>query len=308
MNRTERGCSALPLVLLVVSATSCLRVRHVQVTPSGELRADVSTRSACNADLQDLERITEQLLPEVEVAAGARFRHEPRVRVASSAVFADALAAKFAADTPEATKTDPRRKEASDAWARRFAPFLIGFYSAQEDVVYFAPSQIESVMKMLGGSDGECEDVVRLVLAHDLTHALQQQRVDVAALHASCETEQGYGRLQTRIEGHASIVQTLVARKLGLGEEVLDLSLRATMGAVASEDRAHDRALSLLWEQHRSVVAATEVWQRIVSACGQRVVWNALQASCAQRSLFDACSETPACTACELRPETVTVH
>ena len=126
---------------------------------------------------QALEALVDTLVPEIERHAGRAFVRHPEVRLTEDPDFVTRVAeeqawilARVIPDTPE-----DYRAELAERSARALQVGVLGKYGMLDKVVYLHKDAL------LGASDPEdgqplpTSEVLTLVLAHELTHALQDQ-------------------------------------------------------------------------------------------------------------------------------------
>jgi hypothetical protein len=154
---------------------------------------------------------------------------------------------------------------------------MFGKYGFEDRVVYVAPDGIDSTLRLLGQRRELGHEVLRLVLAHELVHALQDQHAAIVELARSLGDEEAHHVFFTCIEGHATLVQQRVGAELGLVEaqrawkamQRLE-SLREAVGAGIHEVLNRP---TRQWEE-LSYLQAAERLGRVAAAEGDEAVWR----------------------------------
>jgi hypothetical protein len=148
----------------------------------------------------------------VEQAAGRRFERLPTVSVVDPDTLARVVYAEQLHLLARRKGLAPGQAEAHaarSADAMRHAAF--GKYGFLDGHLYVDPAGIRAALP--GASDQLLAAVLDLVLAHELTHALQDQELDLARLAQDRVGDEGIA-VVCALEGHAAWVQMEVAREL----------------------------------------------------------------------------------------------
>jgi len=165
-----------------------------------------------------LEAVAAEVIPLVEKHAGRSFLSAPAVARAEGAAFAEVVAAEnqliydrvFAA-SPEAVR---RRLAQSSAAAAPFA--VLGKYGIQTDTLYMSPEPLKAAAAQMKGD--RLADVVKVIMAHELTHALQDQHTPFEGLLAEVRDQDHLHAASGSWEGFATWVEQQVAAELGLSD------------------------------------------------------------------------------------------
>lgn len=164
-----------------------------------------------------LRELVEKAVPAVERAAGLRFKEAPLVRISTRAEVEKALVEELIPQmkvlAPEATPDEAR--EAARQAARTHGEILIGKFAWKDRVVHVIPSTLERLAEKL--SRPEIRDVrtLRVVITHELVHALDQQAFDAIRRLGQVKTSTELEILNALIEGHAQHVTRLIYEKAG---------------------------------------------------------------------------------------------
>ncbi|HWB40682.1 MAG TPA: hypothetical protein VG500_05465 [Gemmatimonadales bacterium] len=150
----------------------------------------------------DLARLVDSLRPPVEQATGLRFTAPPRSAMRSREQVRDYLIRKLDEELP------PRRLRGLETAYRLFGllpdtvqlrPLLLDLYTEQVAGFYDPDSA------MLFGVEGADRTQLRLVLAHELIHALQGQHLPLDSILNARENNDRLAAAQAILEGQATL-------------------------------------------------------------------------------------------------------
>jgi hypothetical protein len=148
------------------------------------------------------QQLVDSLVPAVEQAAHMKFRQPPRVAMRSRDQVRAYLAAKLDAELPE---TRAHGMESAYqlfgliADSVRLRPLLLDLLSEQVIGYYDADSA------MLFGVTGSPRDQLRLVMAHELVHALQGQYLPLDSIFHDLRSNDRLTAAQAILEGQATV-------------------------------------------------------------------------------------------------------
>lgn len=95
---------------------------------------------------------------------------------------------------------------------------LLGRYSVVNRKIYFLPGNLPSVMRSLGVERHYTRDLIEVIMAHELTHAVQDSRYNIFDKLMNFKSKDERAAWVMLVEGHATWVQERVAADLGLAE------------------------------------------------------------------------------------------
>jgi len=167
-----------------------------------------------------LDRYLKDLLPRVERSAGRPFREAPTVQLAGRASFDALLVAeqtliydKVMTDTPPEL-----RRQLIEANTRSLRRGLLGKYGILDKQTYLCADALVDALQASETDPVHLEAWARLIVAHEITHALQDQHVDLLGLLDGVKDEDSLLAASAMWEGLATLVQEDVARELSLLE------------------------------------------------------------------------------------------
>jgi hypothetical protein len=166
-------------------------------------------------DEAHLNAVVRELVPLVEAAAGVRFKEIPFVRLGRKSDL-DRIVRNEAGSTYDALSPDApdwlRDRFIRDAGSAGIA----GKYALAERILLVSPDAMSRVASHVEDDPLALDHVTRLVLAHEMTHALQDQQFEIAARFEHPEHVDAFQALRGVTEGHANFVESRVAEVLGL--------------------------------------------------------------------------------------------
>ncbi len=201
-------------------------------------------RRAARADpfsALNLDKAMRRVVPLVEQAAGRPFLTPPIVELSDEEVFGRMLKeenrlvfdAVMRATPPEVRKRMAAREGGVPAG-------VLGKYGIFEDKLFLCPDAITQAAKHAELPTHRLDEFVMLILAHELTHALHDQHVDLAAQIRGLDDLNALFAAQGTWEGLATWVQGQVSEALELDDaQDLLISLQGWSDHGLEESRAY---------------------------------------------------------------------
>lgn len=169
----------------------------------------------------NLDKMLREVIPLVEEAAGRKFLTPPVVELATAegmkamALEEEALiTASVLRDTPEAL----RQKLVEERSQMAGTSGLLGKYGLFADKLVLCRDEIESATLASGHPSEATAEALEVVLAHELTHALHDQHVDLAEQIRNLPDQDALWAASGTWEGLATWVSERVADKLSMRE------------------------------------------------------------------------------------------
>ncbi len=167
---------------------------------------------------EGLEQLAAAVVPLVEKHAGRPFVTPTPVALAGGEDFAAMVAKEnrliydrvFAA-SPDAVRA---RLAEQSGWATEH--MVLGKYGIQTDTLYLSAGPLKAAAERLEGD--RLADVVTVIMAHELTHALQDQHTPFEGLLGAVRDEDHLAAASGSWEGFATWVEQQVAHELGLDD------------------------------------------------------------------------------------------
>ncbi|MHC4447788.1 MAG: hypothetical protein ACYSXF_08425 [Planctomycetota bacterium] len=198
---------------------------------------------------EEAEAWVDELLPLVEEFAGRRFRVKPDVRVGDREELTDALGRNLLAQLRrQMPYADENELWSLVGWqASMLAPAMLGLYDQEQHVVHLAPTNVDPIMSFAEVDPQHLEPFLKIIIAHELTHALQDQQVALRAQLLNLEDPQEVEAFSATIEGHAVFVADRVGKRLGLDAGSLELARLLSAGTLGATKRSSSAATPCWW-------------------------------------------------------------
>ena len=230
MNRTRLLVGLASAGLLTVSA--CKKPTDAR-PPKGPLAVEAP---ADPWGEEALAAYVDEIVPLVEKHAGRRFDERPPLEVFDPAAFAQYVEreSKLIMDTIYRDTPEPIRQARAEEAAKAQMGGLFGKYGLFDGKTYIVPQSIEMAGQALG-EDGP-DRLAKLVIAHEITHALQNQEYDGRDQMGTLVDLDHFHGWSAVSEGGANFVAYRVAVDLGLEEEFWTLSSHQGWGRDGLEE------------------------------------------------------------------------
>ncbi|MBT3224381.1 MAG: hypothetical protein HN348_35385, partial [Proteobacteria bacterium] len=167
----------------------------------------------------NLREYAKEVVPLVEAVAGRKFAATPRVNWIDPDVLArlmgDEIRLIYSGVFPE-VQAEYIERMAEQSGLSLGA--ILGKYTPENRGVHINLDSILLAATQEGLEEQVAVDLVKLILAHELTHALQDQEVDLMEVLLSSRDEDSMNAVRGTIEGHATYIEKQVGDRLGLDE------------------------------------------------------------------------------------------
>jgi len=168
-----------------------------------------------------LERYLQEVQPLVEASVGRKFDAPPIVEIAQQGPFNEMMMAeqiliyeKVMPDTPEAI-----RNQMVEASNESISRGLLGKYGLLDKKTYLCAEGLILSLKYSQTDPAETEAWTKLILAHEITHAMEDQELDMLAMLDTIRDEDALQAASGTWEGLATLAEEDVARELGLMDQ-----------------------------------------------------------------------------------------
>lgn len=148
-----------------------------------------------------------EALDAVEETCGVKFERRPRLRVSTAKEVKEILALEWKASG---------QAQADDATLGMISSVLVAKYDIASHRVHVLPDNVDRITQLLRDDGLASEGVLRVVLAHECTHALDFPRHGWQPKRALRVDEGAQRALDAVVEGHAQFVAVRVARAWGI--------------------------------------------------------------------------------------------
>ena len=169
---------------------------------------------------EEIQIMAKELIPLVEELNGRKFYAPPKVAITGNfemiKILGNDLIPQYKKQFPNASK--PIIFLRSYISAGIFAPSILGKYGITDKTVYILPENVKAAMEAQETPSELDESLMKIIIAHELTHALQDQEINLNKTINNLENPDANFAFQALIEGHAVYIQNAVAKRLNLTE------------------------------------------------------------------------------------------
>ena len=170
--------------------------------------------------LDQANKIVRELIPKIEKIAGRKFNKIPEIRLINTKEFKKVLI----------RETDIKILNNSNRLIEnKRNPFQImvklfyGIYGSRDHILYLLPKKIATILRLLKLDEKYGMDIVRITIAHELTHALQDQYLNLFNKRIELPGTEEVHAFSATIEGHAVFIEKEIGRQLGIDDFIIDL-------------------------------------------------------------------------------------
>lgn len=228
---SQRISAALAFILLLLPQMMTAAAPK-EMTPAQIQKALQEAKPAfTEAQAQGYVR---EMLPLVEKVAGRKFQTEPKLKLVRRSDLVPVLAEEL---VPQLKRLYPKASDANvemqaTASAASVAPGLLGKYGTSTKKLYLLPRNFQPLMDFAQVEQKYRQDVVKLVIAHELAHALNDQHVELTQLEAGLDTQEKSLGFAATIEGFAMFVEGTVAEELKTAEAARQMADAMLAGTI----------------------------------------------------------------------------
>jgi hypothetical protein len=174
----------------------------------------------------EIRAVVDEVVPHVEQVMGRKFKVIPPLVIDDTEAVARILAAdmepEYRRENPTLSDSEIRRRTL--AAARRYAPELLGKYGVKAEKLGLLPKNLAGTLAEHRIDPKHATGILKTLLAHELTHAIQAQYVDLMGMLAGAKTDDAQAASTAVIEGQAMFVQEQVGDALKLGPAAREYS------------------------------------------------------------------------------------
>lgn len=200
---------------------------------------------------EEASAMVRELIPLLEQAAGRKFKAQPAVICGNR----DRMAASMTFDLlPQIRKLHPSL-EHNDAGqyaleqAIAAAPLVLARYGNHDKALFLAPANVPALLEHFGAQAEQSKLLLKLVMVHELAHALQDQEAGLQKLLDGAKDGESSIALNALLQGHALYLQELVAKELKTGDATLNLARRMVAQAARHGDPMVDEMVETNFRQ-----------------------------------------------------------
>jgi multidrug efflux pump subunit AcrA (membrane-fusion protein) len=218
--RTTAGAALAAALVLTAASVAAGRddLNKKQTTALSDKSgvADQSDRTLATVDEAALRAWAGEIRKTLESIAGRSLTNDVDIRVVDKDELARVLNVSVQADMQrdnpkmDGTLLYVRSMKASYDIAGR----VLGVYNRGTKTVFVVAANVPVLLPTIAANRTLCGKVVRLTVAHELVHALQDQHVPRETLFAGATDHDSHMAVQCAIEGHAVVVTDALADRL----------------------------------------------------------------------------------------------
>ena len=224
---------------------------------------------------EDIRQSVRQVVPHLHRIWGRKFSSLPRIVVGSKKAtvraMAEDMAVQIRAKHPKLT--DEQARKAAYAQAARMTDRTLGKYGVKAGILTLMPGNLMELLEKHRIDPSHGRDILTILIAHELTHALQAEVVDVIDLLAEQDdpdTAAAYGAV---VEGQCMFAQEQVAKALHL-DKANDLYNRTFL---IGHSPVHANIPAAVIRQEFTYVTGKRFVDHLYRRKGPEAVWDALQ-------------------------------
>lgn len=224
---------------------------------------------------EDIRQSVRQVVPHLQRIWGQKFSSIPKIVVGSKKAtiraMAEDMAVQIRAQHPELTEEQARK--AAYTQASRMTDRTLGKYGVKVKLLTLMPQNLMDLLKKHRIDPSHGRDILTILIAHELTHALQAEVVDVIDVLAEQkdpDTAAAYGAV---VEGQCMFAQEQVAKALQL-DKANDLYNRTFL---IGHTPVHGNLPAAVIRQEFTYVTGKRFVEHLYGKKGPQAVWDVLQ-------------------------------
>ncbi len=192
--------------------------------------------------LQHVHEYARQVLPLVEQAAGRKLKDLPSILVVTRREYVDEMVQPVQSRSNSKADSGPSSRRPDPKQYEPLANYIFGAYDPKDNEIYLLPENFKPRLMTAGVPERFHAQILKMVVAHELTHALQRQETSSKARISGRRSHGQYFAQRAMIEGHATFVMNQVARKLGIEEAISQFEKTLAVGLTISTDPKDEAA------------------------------------------------------------------
>jgi hypothetical protein len=173
-----------------------------------------------------VDRIVTGIIPIVEDVSGRRFAKKPSIRVIGTDEFVGACLEDLRLQHSSEKRPGKELEFAlsMDRRGRMLGLVSLGRFSYARREMLLPAETFFAGLKRARIETEHLDDVLRIVIGHELVHALQDQESPLGERMASFKTPEARAAFGAVIEGHAVLLQRMIGARLSIPDRIANLS------------------------------------------------------------------------------------
>ena len=262
----------LPLLLVVLAAAPLFAEDEQPKAPASVFE-----------DQALLEKHLAEACDIVEQLEQRTYEQRPTIRISTPDEVAAVLVSEF-----EVMPTSFIAAEQREPLAKSIAGLLMAKYEPARNIVHLVPGAIETIEKAQPKLEKLGLDHLRVLLAHEVTHAMDFKRFDIMGMRAKLTDTDAQQALNAIVEGHAQFVAEKAAKQWKL-MPAFDRLTAAIAGSPEDEGTDVEKALraAALSQIRFAYVEGHAFFRAVAKAQGSAGVERALRAPPAKSKMIE---------------------
>lgn len=228
---------------------------------------------------EDAKSFLEEVLPLVEKITQRKLKVIPPVKLVGRKEIREAL---YNDLLPQMKKLLSKENQdlvekTSRQEAEGLAPLLLGKYGFSDRVLYLLPKNVQPLFRVTRIDEKHAVPLTRLIVAHELTHAIQDQEIDLKHRLSNLSSPEEALCISATIEGHAVLVMEQVAREMKLDESLIATSRLFAAGAVKFDDPGLRLINNVISSRFESIYMGGKKFMEFHAGKGVENLWEILK-------------------------------
>lgn len=204
--------------------------------------------------LAEARKYVKEIVPLVEEATGRKLNKIPPLKLVDREKMIPILQVEFEPQLKNLYRdySAKQLEEAGYKQSSAYAKALMGKYGIMDRSLYLLPKNLAPLLKLAKVDEKYTQPILKLVIAHELVHAIQDQEIDLKRIQQITNYDE-LSAFSATIEGQAVFVQDQVGKALGLEESAIELSRLLSAGAVTYDDPAQEMINKLIATQFEQI-------------------------------------------------------
>ena len=247
-----KTCRTTLLICIVLMLTACAQAAKKDVVDEASIMERFRESTPAYTEKQ-AQAYVKEVLPLVEEVTGRKFKTPPTVKLVRRADLYPVLRKEL---TPRIkrifnTLNDEQVRSCAESTAWVYSMCLLGKYGTTTKKLYLLPRNLNPLMNITGANPEYRQQIVKLMISHELAHALQDQEMDIDKVENRAKSVENEIAMSATIEGFGVYVQDAVADKLKIGAAAKEFARLIAIGSIKGMDPADE----VLAQQNAGAVA-----------------------------------------------------
>ena len=246
--------------------------------------------------VQDIENIIIELSPIMERVAGKKIQKFPEIRIVDKDrvknAYIEDLTSQLKWAMPE--RNESQIHEIAESKASKICSYMLCKYGYLDNVLYIVPGNINALIRSNEIKERSFKPILTLLIAHELTHALQNQEIDIVEKFKSLDSIEKLEALNAVLEGHALFIQENISQYL----ESNDTKLQSREIKTPKYENIEDQNMEL----NKKI---EDVWLKEIYERGKKFIEFYYQEGGTEK-VWKILSQPPTNTSMLFNPETYT--